>query len=197
MQIYFVRHGKTKWNQERRLQGQTGDSPLLAEAYVAIARTKAALSGLHFDKVYSSPQLRALTTANLLTDASVKADSRLSEWHFGDLEGCAIKEAVARFPKEMQDSREALDKFDGSAFGAESVASVLERFESLAGEVVKDCKCVLWVGHGASGTAGIRHLAGFPLAELRTGGGLRNTSITVLESRPKGKFEILEWDRLP
>ncbi|WP_136256080.1 histidine phosphatase family protein, partial [Onishia niordana] len=38
MKIYFVRHGKTQWNLEKRLQGQKGDSPLLPESYEAIAR---------------------------------------------------------------------------------------------------------------------------------------------------------------
>ncbi|MGL5342822.1 MAG: histidine phosphatase family protein, partial [Lactococcus garvieae] len=33
MKIYFVRHGKTQWNLEKRLQGQKGDSPLLPESY--------------------------------------------------------------------------------------------------------------------------------------------------------------------
>ncbi|MCB6775816.1 histidine phosphatase family protein, partial [Phocaeicola dorei] len=29
MELYFTRHGKTQWNQERRFQGSNGDSPLL------------------------------------------------------------------------------------------------------------------------------------------------------------------------
>ncbi|MDU1934420.1 MAG: histidine phosphatase family protein, partial [Streptococcus thermophilus] len=28
MRLYFVRHGKTQWNLEGRLQGSKGDSPL-------------------------------------------------------------------------------------------------------------------------------------------------------------------------
>ena len=29
MKLYFVRHGKTEWNLEGRLQGAKGDSPFL------------------------------------------------------------------------------------------------------------------------------------------------------------------------
>lgn len=32
MKLYFVRHGRTLWNQEGRFQGASGDSPLLPES---------------------------------------------------------------------------------------------------------------------------------------------------------------------
>ena len=32
MKLYFVRHGKTEWNVEGRLQGAKGDSPLHKES---------------------------------------------------------------------------------------------------------------------------------------------------------------------
>ena len=195
MRIYFVRHGKTEWNLARRLQGQKGDSPLLKESYEAIERVRDFLEPIEFDRVLSSPQKRALTTADLLTGQSVIADKRLSEWNFGDLEGWFIRDAIAKYPKEMHDSRFELDKFDGSAFGAESVSSVLTRFDSLAQNLL-DSKMenVLLVGHGASGTAGMRHLAGFSVAELRSVGGLANNTVTVLESNGS-QFDLKIWDK--
>lgn len=36
MELYFTRHGKTQWNQERRFQGSNGDSPLLPQSYEEI-----------------------------------------------------------------------------------------------------------------------------------------------------------------
>ena len=33
MKLYFTRHGKTEWNQQKRFQGMTGDSPLLSTSY--------------------------------------------------------------------------------------------------------------------------------------------------------------------
>lgn len=33
MKLYFTRHGKTEWNQQKRFQGMTGDSPLLPTSY--------------------------------------------------------------------------------------------------------------------------------------------------------------------
>ena len=88
MKFYFVRHGKTQWNLEKRLQGQKWDSPLLPESYEAIARVNERLGQMvQFDKVISSPQPRAVTTAKLLTALPVNTDIRLSEWNFGQLEG--------------------------------------------------------------------------------------------------------------
>ena len=112
MRIYFVRHGKTEWNLARRLQGQKGDSPLLPESYEAIERVHKFLEPIEFDKVLSSPQKRALITADLLTNQSVSTDKRLSEWNFGELEGWFISDAIAKYPKEMHDSRFELDQFD-------------------------------------------------------------------------------------
>jgi broad specificity phosphatase PhoE len=65
MKLYFVRHGKTQWNLEKRLQGQKGDSPLLAESYEAIARVNKKLSQIvQFDKVISSPSREQLRQQN-------------------------------------------------------------------------------------------------------------------------------------
>lgn len=195
MKIYFVRHGKTQWNLERRLQGQKGDSPLLPEAYDEIKHLRVALQEIHFDEILSSPAKRALTTAKLLSDQVIKFDERLKEWNFGELEGCLIKEAVARYPHEMATSRSDLVNFDGSVFGAESVKSVLHRFDLLGQELLaSEQENILLVGHGASGTAGIRHLAGFPLNELRSAGGLNNNTVTILESIGS-KFQMVTWNK--
>ncbi|WP_374284547.1 histidine phosphatase family protein [Lactococcus sp.] len=195
MKIYFVRHGKTEWNLERKLQGQTGDSPLLEESFESIARVRAYLETLKLDKVIASPAKRAVLTAQLLTDLPVSTDERLAEWNFGQLEGQLIKEAIEQYPEEMHTSRYDLAHFDGSAFGAESVESVLTRFDALGQSLIASgVEEVLLVGHGASGTAGIRHLAGYPVSELRSEGGLTNNSLTILES-VGDHFEMKVWNK--
>lgn len=186
-----MRHGKTQWNLERRLQGQFGDSALLPESYAEIAKVRDFLSAVSFDKVFVSPKKRAIDTALHLTDLPLHPDMRLAEWNFGLVEGMKIDDAIAKYPHEMWASRYQLADFDGSAFGAESVAAVLARFDSLY-EDSQAFDTVLWVGHGATGTAGMRHLAGFPIDELRAAGGLDNNTVTILEN---GK--LIEWNRKP
>ena len=39
MKLYFVRHGRTVWNQEGRFQGASGDSPLLPESIDILKKT--------------------------------------------------------------------------------------------------------------------------------------------------------------
>lgn len=38
MKLYFVRHGRSLWNQEGRFQGASGDSPLLPESIETLKR---------------------------------------------------------------------------------------------------------------------------------------------------------------
>ena len=54
MKLYFVRHGKTEWNLEGRLQGAKGDSPLLEESIEQVRELGRYLSDTHFDLVFSS-----------------------------------------------------------------------------------------------------------------------------------------------
>ena len=51
MRLYFVRHGKTQWNLEGRLQGSKGDSPLLKESIEQVSELGHYLSDTHFDWV--------------------------------------------------------------------------------------------------------------------------------------------------
>ena len=195
MQIFFIRHGKTQWNLERRLQGQNGDSPLLDASYVEMERIHDQLKPINFDRVLTSPQPRAIKTLERLTDLPYNTDSRLSEWNFGEVEGMEIVEAVARYPQEMYDSRNALDRFDGSVFGAESVDSVLARFDSLLAELRTNRReRVLLIGHGASGTAGLRHWLGYDKSQLRAVGGIDNLRLTLLETAENRQIICQKWN---
>ena len=55
MKLYFTRHGKTEWNQQKRFQGMTGDSPLLPTSYDEIKQLGQYLQDIPFEKIYSSP----------------------------------------------------------------------------------------------------------------------------------------------
>ena len=61
---YFVRHGETKWNAERRVQGHT-DIPLHEPGRNALQFTAKRLALVHFDFIYSSDLVRATETAEI------------------------------------------------------------------------------------------------------------------------------------
>ena len=69
MKLYFVRHGKTEWNLEGRLQGAKGDSPLLEESIKQVRELGRYLSDTHFDLVFSSDLPRAKKTTELIIES--------------------------------------------------------------------------------------------------------------------------------
>ena len=82
--LAFLRHGRTRWNAERRFQGQT-DIPLSDEGRKALAGLglPAELAGA---RCHVSPLVRARETAALLgLEATV--EPRLIEMSFGRYEG--------------------------------------------------------------------------------------------------------------
>ena len=91
MNVYFMRHGETDWNIVRRLQGST-DIPLNENGIALAKRVSQAVheSGIRFDRVYTSPLVRAVTTAELMnaySQAPLVRDERITEFCFGSAEG--------------------------------------------------------------------------------------------------------------
>ena len=87
--IYIIRHGQTELNNRQALQGRS-DHPLKSQG---IAQAKAAASrlrerGIIFDRVFSSPLIRAIQTARIIAPGVlVETDDRLIEMDYGPYEG--------------------------------------------------------------------------------------------------------------
>ena len=65
MKIYITRHSLTAWNEEKRLQGWK-DSPLTKQGKEDALKLGEYMKTIHIDQVYSSPLLRAKSTARLI-----------------------------------------------------------------------------------------------------------------------------------
>ena len=61
--LYIIRHGKTDWNEKRKLQGRT-DIPLNDEGRKMAVEAGEAYKDVHFDVCYCSPMLRAKKQQN-------------------------------------------------------------------------------------------------------------------------------------
>ena len=92
--IYIIRHGETRKNKEKLLQGRSNDP--LNEA--GIRQTEEAREffkdrGIHFSKVYTSPLVRAVRTAQIIAGDSVGVitDDRLLEMDYGPYEGTSLE----------------------------------------------------------------------------------------------------------
>ncbi|HEY8719911.1 histidine phosphatase family protein [Pengzhenrongella sp.] len=103
--LYLVRHGRTVYNTEHRLQGWC-DSPLTPDGRAGVRVTAHDLRGRSFAAAYSSSSGRAVDTANEILahhpDTPLTSDDDLREFSFGDLEATHEAELFARVdPQEM------------------------------------------------------------------------------------------------
>lgn len=201
MKLYFVRHGKTKWNQEGRFQGASGDSPLLPSAVEQLHLLGQYLKTIPFDRIYTSDLPRAVSTAQIIAqyhpDKEIIPVRELREWQLGTLEGAKIATVQAIYPKQIAAFRNNLATFDPDLFGAESVYQTTKRVRTFIESLCdKGYEQVLIVGHGANLTASIRTLLGYPVPLLRKKGGLANASLTILETTDCKHFDLVTWNDL-
>lgn len=138
--IYFVRHGQTDWNKLGRIQGHS-DTELNEEGKNQAQIVKEKLSGVKFDKVFSSPLKRARETAQIICNQEIIFDDRLKERFNGELEG-KFKSEIKVFPgfNDPNDTR----------FGIESLKDFKQRINNFLDEITKNYKNqnVLVVTHG-------------------------------------------------
>ena len=144
--VYFIRHGETDWNRERRLQGQH-DIPLNALGRVQASRCGELLRDLlerndrtagDYDYV-ASPLGRARETMELMRAAmglepgAYRTDARLMEMSFGRWEGFTFAELQAREASALAERER--DKWGFVLPGGESYAQLQIRvrawYESL------------------------------------------------------------------
>ncbi|BCA86408.1 phosphoglycerate mutase [Enterococcus saigonensis] len=203
MELYFTRHGKTEWNNERRFQGAKGDSPLLAESLAEIKLLGGHLKDIPFEKIYASTAPRAMKTAQgiaaeLNYQPEIIYNDGLKELGLGDLEGQLIDEMAIRYPRELHNLRYHLDHYDPSIFKGEKIEDALARIETVVCDaVIQNKGPLLFVGHGASLTAAIQWLAGKQLGQLREMGGLVNNSLSIMTTKePKNlmPFKLTKWN---
>ena len=89
--LYIMRHGKTDWNEQHRLQGRT-DIPLNENGIAMAKKAAEEYRDIHLDICYCSPLKRAEQTARIVlsgrkTQVPVVIDDRLMEMGFGEYEG--------------------------------------------------------------------------------------------------------------
>lgn len=128
--IYFVRHGQTEWNKIGKMQGHK-DIELNDEGREQAQVVKEKLQGIKFDKVFSSPLIRATETAKIISNQEITIDNRLIERFNGELEG-KFKKDIKVFPdfNDPNDTR----------FGIESLDSFKSRINDFLDEITKKYK---------------------------------------------------------
>lgn len=150
-EFYFLRHGETTANQERRIQGQT--NTLLTEQGRRQARWLAhrwQQFGVRFDAIISSPQPRAAETAEIIRTVlgvlpAVEMDPLWMERSFGVLEGELMDDVSQRQPPV--DYFHPYANFDGT--GETQTDLYVRALQAVQKAAQRPPGCYLVVSHGA------------------------------------------------
>ncbi len=157
--FYFIRHGQTEWNAERRMQGQW-ESDLTELGRAQAKQTAAAVAAFGVDAIYASPLRRASDSAHPLCDATGCAatfDDRLKEWRAGDWSGCLYADIVTRWPEEWASWRKDMWRYRPP--NAENFADLKERGAAFLDDVSKtQADRIAIVSHGFITRAMLAHL---------------------------------------
>ncbi|VWL85802.1 histidine phosphatase family protein [Oceanivirga miroungae] len=184
MLVYLVRHGKTKWNLENRIQGHA-DSELLEDDNSHILAANK-LKGIEFAHICSSDLKRAYVTKNRILDI-LKIDSidyRYEEFRevgFGELEGSKLDYVLKNYPDVWAKYKTLDHNFDPGIYikGFESVKNVYNRAYNKIQELKKiygDDSKILIVSHGSLISILSNHNKKVDYAKIPDNG-----SVTILE----------------
>ncbi len=86
IELWLARHGETPWSLTGQHTGRT-DLELTPEGRKQAARLRARLANQSFDKVLTSPLIRARETAKIAGFPDAVPSENLMEWDYGDFEG--------------------------------------------------------------------------------------------------------------
>ena len=179
MKIWIARHGQTRLNYEKRMQGLT-DEPLNETGIEQAKNARRLIGNVRFDAVYSSPLERAIVTGSIIGEIpreEIITDKRLIEVDFGVYE----KRRFDTMGLAMT-AYWAIPEFFPAPHSVETTSSMRARSASFLQELEqKDYENVLVSCHGGI----MRALSGY-LADCRNGlmwrPKPRNCEIRVFES---------------
>ncbi len=192
--VFVLRHGRTAWNAEQRLQGQL-DVALDDTGRWQAQQLARALAGETLAAIYSSDLQRARDTAQALaglTGLPLATDTGLRERCFGRLEGLTYAEVEAHWPDDAL--RWRLREPDFGPGGGESLHAFYER--SVAA-VTRLAAChagaaIAVFAHGGVLDCLYRAAAGIELGAARTWQ-LGNASINRLLYTGE-RWRVVGWD---
>jgi len=190
-EIWFIRHGETDWNRQRRLQGWQ-DTPLNAtgreQARWLAERLRADAAGTPFAALYSSDLQRAHATAAPVAQAlglPVRVEAGIRERGFGVLEGLEMERLDELAPQAAAawKSRDPLRLLEGGESLGQFHARVVAAMEALGRR--HPGERVLAFTHGGVLDIVWRHASGVPLHAPRQAA-LLNVSINRIGRQGEG-----------
>jgi broad specificity phosphatase PhoE len=198
MRLHFVRHGESTANLLGVFSNGSGEHPL-TEKGVEQARTLARdLSVLQVSRINTSPVLRAVQTARILSeslDAPLEISEALREWSVGVYEG-TTDPAGWELHRRVQEDWFVHNRPDSRMPGGESFLEIRERFVPFIDGLIQadgpSDRTVVLVGHEGLYLAMLPIIlknVGYPQASRR---GFPSGSCVIAETRTDG-LHCLSW----
>ncbi|MGE4436738.1 histidine phosphatase family protein [Achromobacter sp.] len=196
-EIWFIRHGETDWNRQRRLQGWQ-DIPLNKfgrnQAGLLASRLREEARSTPIDAIYSSDLQRAHATATPVSeqlDLRVRIEPGIRERGFGVLEGLDLERIDVLAPEAASAwrSRDPLRALDGGETLGQFQSRVISTVDDIAGR--HEGERILLFTHGGVLDIIWRHASGVPLNAPRDAA-LLNVSINRVGVRGR-QWQVLDW----
>jgi len=198
-ELVLLRHGRTAWNHEGRVQGQL-DAELDDSGREQAAAAAEVLALLQPTVLWSSDLVRARDTAGYLasrTGLTATYDARLREFNLGERQGLDTAEYRAIAPEEYDLFRQG---YYDDLPGAETVTEVRDRMVAVLGDLLATLGPTdtgVAVGHGGALRVAVGALLGWPDDGFRTLRGLANCGWAVLAHHPEtGRLQLEAYNRV-
>ena len=168
--VIVVRHGETKWNVTRQLQGRK-NSNLTENGIKQAVLTAEALKNKSFDFLYTSDLRRALETTEIINkyhQLEIHIDESLAERNFGVIEGLKQDEMIEKYPEVFTRYMKREEEYqipDG-----ESLISFYNRVKKGLNAIANSHtgKRILIVTHGGVLDCMMRMVFNYPLSAPRS-----------------------------
>lgn len=189
--LYITRHGQTKWNEEKRLQGSK-DSMLTQLGVQQAMWLSNALVDVEFEAIYTSPLDRAKTTAEIIRadrTLELQIEPDIQECNFGIWEGWKIDEISEKFPEESNCFWNEPEKYE--SINGENFDEVKERVLNAIYKIAQSNDGnVLVVAHGIVVKILMNHFMDKGIETLWVDF-VKPTSLSIVEIDANMKHEVI------
>ena len=181
LRLYFMRHGETVWNTERRYQGMT-DIELSEEGLRQAECAAKRFKNIKIDKIYASPLKRAMKTAEKIAaekGLEIISEDDFREIHFGEWEGKTVPELTEKYGESYTNFIREPHKYGFPGEG--SVENVINRINPGIDSLIAEEKGnVLIVSHGGIIRLMIMYIMGLDSSWF-TKMWINNTGVSIVE----------------
>jgi broad specificity phosphatase PhoE len=203
MTLYFVRHGQSEANVLNVFSNRGYKHPLTQAGMEQSKNLAAELKGIEFKRVFSSPLLRAIQTASILTKRNAipcfEVVEALREYDVGMLEGRSDEESWKLF-FQMQENWNFPENWDHHYHGGESYNEIVRRFTrfilGITGAECAEDDAYLLVGHGGLYITAMPSLVDNLSYSFTKKNLIGNSELIVVERRGAG-FSCVRWGKIP